>query len=100
RISGALGVGLCPAGVGPTRYGSLDFPGTSLVGDALILVAAVCWGSYTVLTISFLRRYSALAVPPYAMTFGGLAAFPLEALDPASLDLTALDGLTWGAAAY
>ena len=29
-----------------------------------------------------------------------LAAFPLEALDPASLDLTALDGLTWGAAAY
>jgi drug/metabolite transporter (DMT)-like permease len=66
----------------------------------LILVAAVSWGSYTVLTLSFLRRYSALAVAAYAMTFGGLAAFPLEALDPASLDLAALDDLTWGAAAY
>jgi drug/metabolite transporter (DMT)-like permease len=100
RISGVLGIGLCLAGVGAIVYGSLDFAGTSLVGDALILVAAVCWGSYTVLTLSFLRRYSALAVAAYAMTFGGLAAFPLEALDPASLDLTALDGLTWGAAAY
>jgi drug/metabolite transporter (DMT)-like permease len=100
RISGVLGIALCLAGVGAIVYGSLDFAGTSLVGDALILVAAVSWGSYTVLTLSFLRRYSALAVAAYAMTFGGLAAFPLEALDPASLDLAALDGLTWGAAAY
>ena len=100
RISGVLGIGLCLAGVGAIVYGSLDFAGTSLVGDALILVAAVSWGSYTVLTLSFLRRYSALAVAAYAMTFGGLAAFPLEALDPASLDLAALDDLTWGAAAY
>jgi drug/metabolite transporter (DMT)-like permease len=100
RISGVIGIALCLAGVGAIVYGSLDFAGTSLVGDALILVAAVSWGSYTVLTLSFLRRYSALAVAAYAMTFGGLAAFPLEALDPASLDLAALDDLTWGAAAY
>ena len=100
RASGVLGIGLCLVGVGAIVYGSLDFVGTSLLGDALILVAAAFWGSYTVLTLSFLRRYSALAVAAYAMTFGGLAAFPLEALDPASLDLAALDGLTWGAAAY
>jgi drug/metabolite transporter (DMT)-like permease len=100
RVSGVLGIGLCLVGVGAIVYGSLDFAGTSLLGDALILVAAISWGSYTVLTLSFLRRYSALAVAAYAMTFGGLAAFPLEALDPASLDLAALDGLTWGAAAY
>ena len=100
RISGVIGIALCLAGVGAIVYGSLDFAGTSLVGDALILVAAVSWGSYTVLTLSFLRRYSAIAVAAYAMTFGGLAAFPLEVLDPASLDLAALDGLTWGAAAY
>jgi drug/metabolite transporter (DMT)-like permease len=74
--------------------------GTSLVGDALILAAAVFWGSYTVLTLSFLRRYSAVAVAAYAMTLGGLAAFPLAALDPSPLNLAALDGLTWGAAAY
>src|SRR5215212_3494620 len=43
RASGVLGVGLCLLGVGATVYGSLDFAGTSLVGDALILAAAVCW---------------------------------------------------------
>jgi drug/metabolite transporter (DMT)-like permease len=100
RVSGVLGVGLCLLGVGAIVYGSLDFAGTSLLGDALILAAAVFWGSYTVLTLSLLRRYSALAVAAYAMTLGGLAAFPLAALDPSPLNLAALDGLTWGAAAY
>ena len=105
RAAGVLGVGLCLIGVGAIVYGSLEFAGTSLVGDALILAAAVCWGSYTVLTLSFLRRYSALAVAAYAMTFGGLAAFPLAALPLAahnlsSLDLFAIDGLTWAVAAY
>ena len=100
RTSGILGIGLCLVGVGAIVYGSLDFVGTSLLGDALILAAAVFWGSYTVLTLSFLRRYSALAVAAYAMTLGGIAALPLAALDPSSLDLAALDGLTWAAAAY
>ena len=105
RAAGVLGVCLCLVGVGAIVYGSLQFAGTSLVGDALILAAAVCWGSYTVLTLSFLGRYSALAVAAYAMTFGGLAAFPLAALpltgpDSSGLDLSALDGPTWAVAAY
>jgi drug/metabolite transporter (DMT)-like permease len=105
RAAGVLGVGLCLIGVGAIVYGSLEFAGTSLVGDALILAAAVCWGSYTVLTLSFLGRYSALAVAAYAMTFGGLAAFPLAALplaalNSSSLDLFAIDGLTWAVAGY
>ena len=100
RASGVLGIGLCLAGVGAIVYGGLEFAGTSLIGDALILAAAVCWGSYTVLTLSFLRRYSALAVAAYAMTLGGLAAYPLAALDPHGFDPANLDGLTWAAAAY
>jgi drug/metabolite transporter (DMT)-like permease len=100
RASGVLGVGLCLIGVGAIVFGSLGFAGTSLLGDALILAAAVFWGSYTVLTLSMLRRYSALALAAYAMTLGGLAAFPLAALDPSSLNLAGLDGLTWGAEAY
>lgn len=100
RVSGVLGIALCLAGVGAIVYGSLEFAGTSLVGDALILAAAVCWGSYTVLILSLLRRYSPLAVAAYAMTFGGLAAFPLTALEPSGVNLAALDALTWTAAAY
>jgi drug/metabolite transporter (DMT)-like permease len=95
RLAGILGIGLSLAGVG-----FIEFAGTSLVGDALILVAAVFWGSYTVLSLSLLERYSPIALAAYAMTFGGLAAFPLAALDPGGLDIGSLDGLTWGAAAY
>jgi drug/metabolite transporter (DMT)-like permease len=100
RLAGILGVGLSLLGVGFIVYGGLEFAGTSLVGDALILVAAVFWGSYTVLSLSLLERYSPIALAAYAMTLGGLAAFPLAALDPGGFDIGSLDGLTWGATAY
>ena len=100
RFTGVLGIGLSLLGVGFIVYGGLDFAGTSLVGDALILAAAVFWGSYTVLSLSLLRRYTPLALAAYAMTLGGLAAFPLAALVPGGFDVGSLDGITWGAAAY
>ena len=100
RFTGVLGIGFSLLGVGFIVYGGLEFAGTSLAGDALILVAAVFWGSYTVLSLSLLGRYSPLALAAYAMTLGGLAAFPLAALEPQGFDVGPLNGLTWGAAAY
>ena len=100
RLSGILGIGLSLAGVGFIVYGGLEFAGTSLAGDALILAAAVFWGSYTVLSLSLLERHSPVALAAYAMTFGGLAAFPLAAFDVGGFDPGAIDALTWGAAAY
>ena len=100
RLSGVLGVGLCLAGVALIVYGGLSFSGTSLAGDALILCAAVFWGSYTVLSLFLLRRYSPLALATYAILLGGLAAFPLSAFDFGRLDVAALDGSVWFAAAY
>ena len=100
RLTGVLGIGLSLLGVGFIVYGGLDFAGTSLIGDALILAAAVFWGSYTVLSLSLLRRYTPLVLAAYAMTLGGLAAFPLAILVPGGFDVSSLDGLTWGAAAY
>ncbi len=100
RLVGILGIALSLVGVGFIVYGGLEFAGTSLVGDALILAAAVFWGSYTVLSLGLLQRYSALALAAYAMTLGGLIAFPIAALDPAPLDLAAVDARTWGAAVY
>ncbi len=100
RLSGILGIGLSLVGVGFIVYGGLEFAGTSLAGDALILVAAVFWGSYTVLSLSLLERHSPVALAAYAMTFGGLAAFPLAAFEAGGFDPGAIDALTWGAAAY
>jgi drug/metabolite transporter (DMT)-like permease len=100
RLSGVLGVGLCLGGVALIVYGGLSFSGTSLAGDALILAAAIFWGSYTVLSLFLLRRYSPLALAAYTILLGGLAAFPLSAFDFGRLDLAALDGSVWFAAAY
>jgi drug/metabolite transporter (DMT)-like permease len=100
RLAGIVGVGMCLSGVALIVYGGLSFGGTSLVGDALILGAAVFWGSYTVLSLLLLRRYSPLALAAYAILLGGLAAFPLSAFDFGRLDLAALDGSVWFAAAY
>jgi drug/metabolite transporter (DMT)-like permease len=81
RLTGIFGIVLCLLGVGAVQYGGLDLGGTSVLGDFLILVAAVCWGSYTVLSLPFLRRYSPLAVAAYPILLGGLAAFPLSLVD-------------------
>jgi drug/metabolite transporter (DMT)-like permease len=100
RIVGVAGVGLCLIGVTLIVYGGLSFGGTSLAGDALIVCAAVFWGSYTVLSLFLLRHYSPLALATYAILLGGLAAFPFSAFDFGRLDLSALDGSVWFAAAY
>ncbi len=100
RLSGVVGVGLCLVGVVLIVYGGLSFSGTSLAGDALILCAAVFWGSYTVLSLFLARRYSPLALATYAILLGGLAAFPLSAFDFGRLDPAAIDGSVWFAAAY
>src|SRR5918999_354101 len=100
RLAGIVGGGMCLSGVALIVYGGLSFGGTNLVGDALILGAAVFWGSYTVLSLLLLRRYSPLALATYVILLGGLAAFPLSAFDFGRLDPAALDGSVWFAAAY
>lgn len=99
RLAGIFGIVLCLLGVGAVEYGGLDLGGTSLLGDALILAAAVFWGSYTVLSLPLLRRYSPLAVAAYPMVLGGLAAFPLALLD-LDVDYASFDGSIWFAALY
>jgi drug/metabolite transporter (DMT)-like permease len=100
RLAGVFGIGLSLVGVGFIVYGGLDFAGTSLLGDGLILAAAVFWGSYTVLSLSLLQRYSPVALAAYAMTLGGLAAFPFAIIEPGGLGIGPMDGTTWAAAAY
>jgi drug/metabolite transporter (DMT)-like permease len=100
RLAGVLGIGLSLVGVGFIVYGGLEFAGTSLVGDALILAAAVFWGSYTVLSLGLLERYPPISLAAYSMILGGLVAFPLSLLDPHTLDPAAIDATTWTAAAY
>ena len=84
---GILGVGLSVAGVAAVVSEGLG-SGASLAGDAMVLVAAVCVGSYAVLSMPLLERYSPLAVATYPVLFG--APFLLL------LSVPSLPGMAWG----
>jgi drug/metabolite transporter (DMT)-like permease len=96
---GILGVCLAFSGVAVVVYGGLT-GGTSLLGNLLVVVATVCWGSYAVLSLPLLRTYSPLVVASYTMLFGGLGALPLAL--PGFLDAGLADasGRAWVALAY
>jgi drug/metabolite transporter (DMT)-like permease len=96
---GILGVCLAFLGVAVVVYGGLT-GSTSLLGNLLVVVATVCWGSYAVLSLPLLRRYSPLVVASYTMLFGGLGALPLAL--PGFLNASWADasGRAWEALAY
>jgi drug/metabolite transporter (DMT)-like permease len=96
---GILGVGLAFLGVAVVIYGGLT-GSTSLLGNILVVVATVCWGSYAVLSLPLLRRYSPLVVASYTMLFGGLGALPLAI--PGFLDArwAEASGEAWEALTY
>ncbi|HEX4992782.1 MAG TPA: DMT family transporter, partial [Rubrobacteraceae bacterium] len=100
KARGIVGVGLALLGVAVIVYRGLGESGASLPGDLLVMGAAACWGSYAVLSIPLLRRYSPLAVAAYSMLFGGLAVLPLASVQLPSLEWGAVSLGGWGAVAY
>jgi drug/metabolite transporter (DMT)-like permease len=68
---GILGVGLSISGIAIVFHeGLVGGEGASLLGDLLILVAAVGVGAYTVFSMSVLERNSPLAVATYPTLLG------------------------------
>lgn len=67
---GAAGVGLSILGIGVIFYEGLRLEGASLIGDLLVLLSAMGFGAYTVLSMRVLVRYSPLAVATYPILFG------------------------------
>jgi drug/metabolite transporter (DMT)-like permease len=98
---GILGVALAFLGVGVVVFGGLGGGGgTSIVGDLLVVVATICWGSYAVLSLPLLRSYSPLVVAAYTMLFGGLAALLIAVPGLLDVDWGAVSRGAWGAVAY
>ncbi|MBA4116433.1 MAG: DMT family transporter [Rubrobacter sp.] len=89
---GILGVGLCILGVAVVFYGGLGSEEDSLVGDTIILVAALCVGGYTVLSMRMLEHHSPLAVATYPTLFGGPAVLILS--------LPSLPAVEWGSLGF
>ena len=87
--AGIVGVVVAILGVGVVVGGGFGGGGeSSLLGDLLVVVATVCWGSYAVLSLPLLRKYSPLVVASLTMLFAGLATTPVA--------LPGLWGTHWG----
>ncbi len=67
---GVIGVGLSIVGVALVVLDGLTSGNASLVGDLLVLIAAVCVGAYAVLSMPLLERHTPLAVATYPVLFG------------------------------
>jgi drug/metabolite transporter (DMT)-like permease len=99
-LRGVLGVGIAFLGIIVVVYGGLGGSGSSLKGNLLVLGATVCWGSYTVLSLPLLEKYSPLVVAAYTMLFGGLAALPLALPGILSVEWDAMSVGVWAAVTY
>lgn len=66
--------------------------GSSLVGDLLTLVAALCWAIYTVFGARILRRHSPLVTTTWAIVAGTLFIAPLGIAQLATTDLSEVVG--------
>src|SRR3712207_6587068 len=99
-LRGVLGAGIAFLGIIVVVYGGLGGSGSSLEGNLLVLGATVCWGSYTVLSLPLLEKYSPLVVAAYTVLFGGLAALPFSLPGFISVDWDAMSVGVWAAVAY
>jgi drug/metabolite transporter (DMT)-like permease len=99
-LRGIVGVGLCVLGVGIVFYGGLGSPEDSLIGDLVILLAAVCVGAYTVFSMPVLERHSPLAVATYPTLFAGPVILLLSIPYLTSVEWGNLGLSLWAAIAY
>lgn len=63
--------------------------GGSLVGEAITLVAAICWSTYTAFGAPFLRRHSPLRTTAWATVAGTIVLAPLAAIQLTTVDVAA-----------
>lgn len=98
KLAGALvsfaGVGLVIA-AGP----GLSL-GSSLVGDALTLGAALCFAVYTAFGAPFLRRHSPLRTTTWAIVAGAIVLAPIGVWQAVGTDWSGVSGSAWAGFAY
>ena len=99
-LKGTLGVGLSVLGVGIVFHEGLTAEGASLVGDLFVLLAAMGFGSYTMLSMRMLGRYSPLAVATYPMLFGGPVVLALSVPSFTGIDWEGVGAGAWAAVAF
>ena len=76
-------------------------PGNGLLmGDLLLVLAAITWAAYTVGTQDLTREYGALAVTSWTLWVGTIALVALGSSSVWSMDFGAISGLGWLGVVY
>ena len=99
-LRGIVGVGLSILGVGIVFYEGLGAEGTSLAGDLFVLLAAMAFGCYTVLSMPVLERHSPLTVATYSLLSGGLIVLLLSSPYLGGLEWESVGAGAWAAVAF
>jgi drug/metabolite transporter (DMT)-like permease len=74
--------------------------GGSLTGEAITLLAAVCWATYTAFAAPYLWRYSPLRATTWATVAGTVVLAPVAVAQLSSVDPARIDGSVAGAVLY
>ena len=72
-----------------------EVPETHILGDALMLVSAVGYALFMVISKGLMRKYGALKVVTFSYMFGGLLVVPMGWGDIVSVNWLALPTLSW-----
>jgi drug/metabolite transporter (DMT)-like permease len=99
RVSGGQILGIITGFIGVLILilgkDGFELNGLSGLGDLLLFVAALCWALTSVLSISYLDRYSPLDLAVISMTSGGLAIILAGMPWVLEVDFAGLSGNAW-----
>lgn len=103
RLTGrkVAGIGLAAAGVAYlVNAGDADLSTKSLLGDALLLLNSLCYGTYLALSQDLVRKYGPLTVITWVFVIGNIVTLPLALWQVPLATVTAMPTVGWLCVAY
>jgi drug/metabolite transporter (DMT)-like permease len=102
RTRGYAGIALSILGIAAVMSGSAaaETGDASLLGDALILIAAASWATYTVLLKPYTHHVDGVQVSALTLVGGALPLLVFALPSITRTDWTALPAAAWGAVMY
>ena len=96
-----LGILVAAAGivylVGPQRA---DFSQSSRIGDFLIIINSLCYGTYIAISKDLVTRYSALTVITWIFIIGSIPTVPAGVFSLGQISLRGISPMVWVAVIY
>lgn len=97
----AVGIAIASGGVmGIMWSGLADFGWAYLRGDLIIIISVIAWAYYTIFGKKLVRKYGALRMTAYSLSFGSLLYFPFGAYHALQYDYSQATLAAWGSVAY